>query len=121
MGSKEPEGENMYAENLSTSRERANDLEKNVEEIQSAKYGSALLRLMERTKDNTEIINNLNEFLDALEHQSQHGDSGQGLSESRQKELADFFAEAAKALRWKVGGGNRPADLKVNLSRWEEK
>jgi hypothetical protein len=61
----------------------------------------------------------LNEFLDALEHQSYFGQSDKPLSPSRQKDIADFLGQAAKALRWTVGGGNRPADLKVDLSKWE--
>ena len=64
-------------------------------------------------------INNLNEFLNALEHQSYFGKSDEQLGKGRQNDLTDFLEEATKALRWTVGGGGRPADIKVDLSRWE--
>jgi hypothetical protein len=73
---------------------------------------------MNRTENNPEIVNNLNEFLDALDHQSFYGDNSQNIGKGRQEDLAKFLGEAAKAARWTVGGGNRPSDLKIDLSKW---
>ena len=73
---------------------------------------------MERSENNPDIVNNLNQFLDALEHQSFYGDSSQNITHGRQEDLAKFLGEAAKALRWTVGGGNRPSDVKIDLSKW---
>ena len=111
--------ENIYARRLEQSRLHSTELQKNVEGIQSAKYGILLLRLRERTENNSEIINNINELLDALDHQSSYGQSDRPISPFRQKELAEFLGEAAEALRWSVGGGNRPSNVDINLSKWE--
>mgnify|MGYP005846283137 CR=1 FL=1 len=54
---------------------------------------------MQRSENNPEIVNNLNEFLDALEHQSSFGNSSEDLNPGRQKDLSQFLQETAKALR----------------------
>jgi hypothetical protein len=112
---------NMYVENVELARQNSTKLERGVEEIQSAKYGAALLRLMKESGDNPEIVNSLNQFLDALDHQSRFGNEFKPLSPARQGEIATFIGEAAKALRWTVGQSGRPPDLKVDLSKWEIK
>ena len=65
-------------------------------------------------------VNNLNEFLDALDHQSFYGDSSRDLGVGRQQDLADFFRATAKSLRWIVGGGNRTGET-IDLSKWSDK
>jgi hypothetical protein len=114
---KEPK--NVYVEAVEIQREHATEIQKRTEEVQGAKFGSALLKLMERSNDNPRIVNNLNQVLDALAHQSNYGSSGEPIAEGRQEDLADFLGETAKALRWKVGGGNRPADVETDLSKWD--
>lgn len=109
----------MWARRLNKAREHSTELQKEGQEIQSAKLGTTLLRLMERSGDNKEIVDNLSEFLDGLDHQSFYGQSDKPIGPGRQKELAEFLGEAAKALRWTVGGGTRPADVDINLSKWE--
>ena len=102
-------------------KEHATELQKEVAEIHVAKLETTLYRLMSRTGDNPDLVNGLNELLNSLDHQSTFGDSEKPLTDSRQKDLANFLVESTKALRWTVGGGNRPADLKVDLSKWETK
>lgn len=114
-------GKNFLVERRDQMREHASETQKKVSEIQGAKYETSLLKLMERTDDNPEIVNSLNEMLDALSHQATYGDSDKGLSGARQKELAEFMQEAAKALRWRVGGGNRNAapEARPDFSKWQ--
>ncbi len=102
-------------------KEHATELQKEVAEIHVAKLETTLYRLMSRTGDNPDLVNGLNELLNSLDHQSTFGDSEKPLADGRQKDLSDFLGQATKALRWTVGGGNRPSDLKVDLSRWETK
>lgn len=96
----------------------ASELQKSVAEIQAAKYETTLYRLMDRTKDNPELVNNLNALLDGLDHQSRFGNSSESIGPARQEDLSKFLGEVAKALRWSVGGGNRPADVQVDLNKW---
>ncbi len=102
-----------------TSKDNATELQNDVAEAQEAKLGIVLRQLMDRTQNNPELINNLNGFLDALDHQAGFGNSGEQLSGARAADLAKFLEEAAKAIRWTVGHGARPADIKVDLSEWE--
>jgi len=111
-------GVEVWKERLEVAKEASTETQKEIADIQGAKFETSLLRLMNRTENNPEIVNNLNEFLDALDHQSFYGDNSQNIGKGRQEDLAKFLGEAAKAARWTVGGGNRPSDLKIDLSKW---
>lgn len=108
-------------ENRDLYKEQATELQKNVAEAQSAKLETLLYRLMNRTKDNPELVNKMNNLLDALDHQSRFGEEDKKLAPGRQEDLTHFLEEAGKALRWTVGGGNRPTDIDVDLSKWNMK
>ena len=112
-------GHNSIMKQHKLSKEYATELQNSVAEIQEAKLGVTLRRLMERTGDNTELVNSLNGFLDSLDHQSNFGNSGETLGKSRANDLAKFLKEATKAVRWTVGHGNSPTDIKINFTEWE--
>ena len=99
----------------------ATDEQKKAVEHQEAMLGSTLYTLMRRTENNPEIIKGLTDFINALEHQANYGNSERGVGPERQKDVAEFLTEAAKALRWRVGGGNQPSKeaMPINLSKWE--
>lgn len=101
-----------YLELRDIERENATEMQKEIADIQEAKYAAALYELMRRTGNNPELINNLNAFLDALKHQAGFGDSESPIHPAKVKDLSDFMAEKAEELRWDVGGGNRPAHRK---------
>jgi hypothetical protein len=111
----------VWKRRLGEAKEHSTEMQNEVVDIQEAKLGVTLRRLMQRSGDNPEIVNNLNSLLDALDHQSHYGDSAEDIGPGRQDDLQKFLGEAANALRWTVGGGNRPASLKVDLSKWETK
>jgi len=110
--------ENIYIKNRDLSKEHATELQKEVAEIQAAKLEATLYKLMSRTENNPDLVNSLNKFLDSLDHQSRFGDSGKPLGKGRQQDLVAFLEDAADALRWDVGGGNKPAGRKP---KWESK
>jgi hypothetical protein len=111
-------GAEVWKERLEAAKETSTDTQKEIADIQGAKLETSLLRIMNRTENNPDIVNGLNGILDALDHQSFYGDNSQNIAHGRQEDLAKFLGEAAKALRWTVGGGNRPADVKIDLSKW---
>ena len=111
--------ETKLQERHDTSKENATELQNSVAKNQEAKLGIALRQLMDRTGDNPELVNSLNGFLDALEHQAGFGDSDKQLSEARAEDLAKFLEETAKALRFTVGHDERPSNIEIDLSEWE--
>lgn len=118
-GDKLPTTAEMITEKVEHLREYASELQREVAKQQAEIYEAALLRLMERTGDNLELVNNLRDFINALEHRANFGYSEDPIGKSSQENLAKFFEEVAKALRWTVTHGNRPTDLKIDLSEWE--
>jgi len=119
-GGQELGEDNPILQKLEQSRLNSTETQKQLQELQSAKFGTVLLQLMHRTGNNSEIANNLNAFLDALNFQSESGESSKDLHEGRQKDISDFLGEAAKALRGRVGAMPKTAE-KVDLSRWSDK
>ncbi|MBI2049943.1 MAG: hypothetical protein HYT35_00600 [Candidatus Staskawiczbacteria bacterium] len=117
--SQEQENKKNILEYRDSYKEHATELQKEVAEVQAAKLETTLYKLMSRTGNNHELVNNLNWLLDSLDHQATFGDPSKPLHEARQKNLISFLEETAKALRFTVGGGERPADVKVDLSKWE--
>lgn len=92
---------------LEKRRLRASELQRGIMEVQIAKYGDALHILMERTNDDSRLINSLNEFLGALTRKAWYGTLDQPLSETQVVALADFFNQTAKNLDNLIG--NRQA------------
>ncbi|OGF64343.1 hypothetical protein A2661_02415 [Candidatus Giovannonibacteria bacterium RIFCSPHIGHO2_01_FULL_45_24] len=90
---------NPFLETRDKYKESASELQKNTAEVQAAKYETILYRLMKRSGDNTDLVNALNEFLGALEHQSMFGNEDDPLSQKRVEELAKFVKEKAEELR----------------------
>ena len=119
-GSRSPEKpeKNPLIEMRDKYKEQATELQNNIAENQEARLGIALRELMRRTEDNTELVNNLNSFLQALEHQASFGESEEPLAKSRVEDLIAYFSEKSEELRWDVGGGNRRGDRKPT---WENK
>ena len=89
------------------SRESATELQRNIEESQSAIYGRVLLNIMKGTGDNPDIVNGLSELLRALDLHATASTSkesaDQPFSKERQEALANFLKETAEELR-SVGG-----------------
>lgn len=119
MGSQEPEeseeipeeiplAENPYLKTRDAYRKHASEMQREVAEIGAASYETTLLRFLERTGNNRELLDAINDFMGALEHQSAYGDNSQPLHPSRIKELVEFLKEEKDEL-WFAGGGNRPA------------
>ncbi|KKP31037.1 MAG: hypothetical protein UR22_C0031G0001, partial [Parcubacteria group bacterium GW2011_GWC2_32_10] len=113
--------EDVYVKSRDRQEFYATDEQKKAVEHQEAMLGSTLYTLMRRTENNPEIIKGLTDFINALEHQANYGNSERGVGPERQKDVAEFLTEAAKALRWRVGGGNQPSKeaMPINLSKWE--
>ena len=104
-------------------RNAATETERNIMEAQSAKYEFILKTLMDRTQENGqlngELINALNQFIDALSHQATFGEPEKPLGKQRVEELVEFLNEKTQELRWDVGPGNRLAD-RENI-KWKSK
>ena len=89
---------NKFLEARDKYKEAASELQKNVAEIQSAKYETALYQLMSRTEDNSDLTNAMNSFLDILQQKASFGDPSQQLSKERKEDLIKFFKEKSKDL-----------------------
>lgn len=76
--------------------EQATDIQRKGAEIQGAKYQTALLTIMERSDDNTELVNALNKFLNSLDWRANRGESGGPLKNP--DSLAKFLDEMAEEL-----------------------
>ena len=87
-------------------REHAGVDERNIAEVQGAKYETTLHRLMARTEGNPDLINALNGFLDALDNRSSFGWEDQPLGRGPTEALVRFFNEKGNELRYLWG--NRP-------------
>lgn len=85
----------------------ATEVERNVAQVQGAKYETALYRLMNRTGSNTALINSLNGFIGAIDHRSVYGKEEEQLSSEQIQKLTDFFKEKSEELRNLIG--NRPS------------
>lgn len=90
-----------------TVREHSTELRNNVAEIQAARYELAVQLLMERSSENTELINALNDFTKALETVSYRGQSDKPMSPVHIKEITNFLKEKAKELSDDTLTGNR--------------
>jgi CII-binding regulator of phage lambda lysogenization HflD len=79
-------------------RENASELESAVTEIQVAKYEIALRRLMQRTDNNPEIVNALNQLLSRLDNQSHFGISDEKMPPTHVTELAQAILDSAELI-----------------------
>jgi hypothetical protein len=75
------------------------ELRKNVSETQSEMYGSALVRLMERSNDNLELVNALRDFIKEVDIKSWRGKSDEPMPENYTKNLAEFFKQKTEELK----------------------
>lgn len=91
-----------------TYREHASELQRKVATYQAALYEESLYRLMQRSGDNTELINSLKDFLVALDHNSSFGDPEKPFGKGQAEKLTQFLKEKGEELRWLPPGG-RPA------------
>jgi|GEM_PF-5904658 len=112
--------EDIYIKSRDRQEFYATENQREIVEHQEAMLGSTLYTLMRRTENNPEIIKGLTELINALEHQANYGNSEREVGQERQKDVAEFLIEVAKALRWRVGGGNQPSKeaMPINLSKW---
>ncbi len=96
------EGENQESENPILERrdqmmERATDMQKRVAEIQGAEYQTALLRVMEKSGDDTRLVNAMGDFLESLDWRS---DKGGPDGENFNKDgFAEFLEKMTKEVR----------------------
>ncbi len=100
-------------------KDNATEKQKELADIQGRKYETMLCVLMRRTGDNPELINGLNELIDALSHQVSFGDSEKPIHPGRVEELTAYLKEKSEELRWDVGGGNRPVHREQTW-KWEK-
>jgi predicted TIM-barrel fold metal-dependent hydrolase len=77
------------------------ELRKNVAEAQSKRWAEAVTRLMERSDDNIELTNALNELTRVIDHKSYFGQLDKQLSEGYMNKLTELLKEAAEVLERK--------------------
>ena len=76
--------------------EKASDFQQKAVELHGAKYQIAMLRIMEKSGDDVEILNALNKFLDALDARASRGGSGEAFR--KPDKFAKFLNEVAEKL-----------------------
>ncbi len=106
--------ESVFFEARNDEMKNSNDLERQTSEIQAARYQIALLRMMHRTNDNPNLVNILNNFITALDHQANFGSSEKNLNDFEISKIIEFFEKSADDLRYLYG--NQPA----NKSDWRK-
>lgn len=79
-------------------REAASELQRGVAEPQAAKYETTLYRLLERTGNDPELVNAMNEFLGAVDLKSIFGESDKPLPKAELAHITKFFQEKTKEL-----------------------
>lgn len=80
-------------------REHASDLQKNISEVQSARYEHALLRLMERSADDTNLVNAMNELTQALDWVAAFGNPEEAIPQERVEWYANAIRQVAETIR----------------------
>jgi hypothetical protein len=90
--------ENPVIKERNEARKRASDLQRRAAEIQGARYETTLYRLMERSGNNRDLINALNNFTREFDNSSDYGRSDQPLASPHVEKLTKFFEEIAKEL-----------------------
>ena len=84
-------------------KQAASEMERNVAEVQSARYERTLLILMHRSDDNIELINALNEFSKVLERRAMFGDENKSMNEDSIQSITDFFKKQTEELEGLTG------------------
>ncbi|GEM_PF-6804877 len=79
-------------------KEKAPEAQNNVAEVQTARYQEALNTLMERSGNDANLINALNDFTEALEHRAMFGASHEPLHPKQIEALTNFFQEVNSRL-----------------------
>lgn len=78
-------------------RKRASNLQRRVAEIHAARYERTLYRLMERSRDNPDLVNALNNFSRVLDGRSLHGAEDNPLTRTQVEQFADFFEKKQRS------------------------
>lgn len=86
---------------LDTLRSHSSELQLEVVSQQARMYEAALLTLMHRTGDNTDLVNSINGFVSTLADRAMFGKSDEPLEHNQQADLVTFFDDATTRL----GGG----------------
>src|SRR4051794_14893516 len=94
----EDKGENPVIKERDNTRKRASDLQKKTAEVQAARYETTIYRLMERSGDNSDLVNALNDFSCILHGRSFHGVNDQPLTSTQVERLTRFFEDKSKEL-----------------------
>ncbi len=74
-------------------------LQAQVSTRQAAAYKDTLIRLMQRTGDNIELVNALRDFLVVVDQKSWRGQSDQPMTPGYTERLTQFFRQQAEALK----------------------
>jgi hypothetical protein len=90
--------ENPVIKQRDEARKRASDLQRSVAEVQAARYETSLYRLMERSGNNPELVNVLNNFTRILDRNSGVGVSDQPFTREQVEKLTKFFEEKTKEM-----------------------
>lgn len=80
-------------------RESATETQQQVSEIQSAKYETMLLNMMQRTNTNPEIVNALNDLVQSLDSASHFGESDNPMPDGHLQVLAEAIHAATKSIQ----------------------
>lgn len=107
------------------SKKNTTELQRDVEEVQTAKYGTYLIEIMRITENNPEIFGALNSFIDGLREQSLIMNKGGRAYKSQQEELAKFLEQVSLALMNNVNkkddrGNPTKPDIRIDFSKWEQ-
>jgi hypothetical protein len=90
--------ENPVIKARDEARKRASDFQRSVAEVQAARYETTLYRLMERSGNNIDLVNALNNFTRILDNRSRYRPSDQHLIPNQIERLTKFFQDKTKEI-----------------------
>jgi hypothetical protein len=90
--------ENPVINERNKARDRASDFQRKGAEIQAARYESTLYRLMERSGNDRDLINALNQFTRVFDSCSHFGEGDQPMPPTEVKRLTQFFEDFTNLL-----------------------
>lgn len=95
-------GEKRKPSNVEVVRDKylasATELQRGVAEVQGARYENALLQIMERSGDDTGLVNAMNEFTIALDRRVNFGSPDQLLHPRQIEDLTEYFQKITTEL-----------------------
>lgn len=92
-----------FYERRDAARERATPLQRNVVEIQAAKFELLLFRLLERSGDDPELASAINAFLDCVDNRSRKGSPWDTLPRPLIEQLTRVFQSATLDIQRQTG------------------